>query len=508
MTEKKNDCAFSGRGRQYRPSVHFTPLTGFMNDPNGLIFDGAQYHLYYQHNPEAVFSANICWGHATSTDLLHWKDQPVALPATLEGQAYSGCAVLDRDNSSGLFPAAHGTNIVALYTRALPARQTQYLAISTDNGQNFAEYPDNPVLDIDSPNFRDPQVFFHEATRRWVMAIAEVAKHQIGFYGSIDLIHWTHLSSFGPAGLPTVNYECPNLIQIRDEQGALRWVLFVSINPGSPMGGSVTQYFIGEFDGTVFTPSDAILRLTDFAKDAYAMQVYSGLQPGDAVTLAWMGNWQYCQELPTPDWCGAMTLPRRLSIRQDPNGYPRLVQTPMNIETLRRTLLNEKATGLPKGTHREIALPTGTAIELVIRLRVDDADQADPVISGPQINRFEIAFLNGDGEKLSVGYDIPSAQIWFDRSKLLGFDHPFYTGRFATPINTALYPDARMLDLHLFLDGCTFEVHANEYLETGTALVYPVKPLDTLCLKADGIGITIDSLELYTLDKTMSRETL
>lgn len=224
------------------------------------------------------------------------------------------------------------------------------------------------------------------------------------------------------------------------------------------MGGSVTQYFIGEFDGAVFTPSDAILRMTDFAKD--------------------------------------------------PNGYPRLVQTPMNIEKLRRTLLCEKAAYLPKGAHRDISLPTGRAIELVIRLKVDESFQTDPAISGPEINRFEIAFANDAGEKLSVGYDVPSAQIWLDRSKLRGFDHPFYTGRFAAPVNTALYPDARMLDLHLFLDGCTFEIYANEHLETGTALIYPGKPLDMLRLKADGIGVTIDHFELYTLDKTMCRETL
>lgn len=508
MTEKKNDCVFSKMSRQYRPSVHFTPPAGFMNDPNGLIFDGAQYHLYYQHNPDAAYSANICWGHAISTDLLTWKDQPIAVPDTIDGQAYTGCAVLDRDNSSGLFPNAHGTNIAALYTRSLPTRQSQYLAFSTNNGQSFEEYPGNPVLNIDSPNFRDPQVLYHEPTRKWVMALAEVEKHQIGFYGSTDLIHWTHLSNFGPAGLPTVNYECPNLIQIRDESGALRWVLFVSINPGSPMGGSVTQYFIGDFDGAVFTPSDAILRLTDFAKDAYAMQVYSGLQPGEAVTLAWMGNWQYCQELPTRGWRGAMSLPRSLSLRHDPNGYARLVQMPVGVEKLRRILLCEKAAYLPQNTHRDIALPVGKAIELVIRLTVDEARQIDPTGSGPQFNRFELAFANDQGEKLSVGYDVSSTQIWLDRSKLRGFDHPFYTGRFAAPINTAFYPNTRSLDLHLFLDGCAFEVFANEHLETATALVYPAKPLDMLRLTAEGLGVTIDSLELYTLDKTMCRETL
>ncbi|GAB6854946.1 glycoside hydrolase family 32 protein [Asaia astilbis] len=508
MTEKKNDCVFSKVSRQHRPSVHFTPPTGFMNDPNGLVFDGAQYHLYYQHNPSAAYSADICWGHATSTDLLSWKDQPIALPNTVDGQAFSGCALLDHENSSGLFANCHGTNLVALYTRSLPTRQSQYLAISHNNGQSFEEYPGNPVLDIDNPNFRDPQVIYHAPSRKWVMVIAEVEKHRIGFYGSTDLIHWTHLSHFGPAGLPTVNYECPNLVQVRDESGDLRWVLFVSINPGSPMGGSVTQYFIGDFDGAVFTPSDGILRLFDFAKDSYAMQVYSNLPAGEAVTLAWMGNWQYCQELPTQDWRGAMSLPRDLSIRQDPNGYPRLVQKPRGVEKLRRALSCEHAVYLPKDTHRTVSLPKGKAIEVVIRLTADEPRQTETTQTGFQSNRFELAFANDEGEKLSVGYDLSSTQIWLDRSKLRGFDHPFFTGRFAAPINTAFYDNARSLDLHLFLDGCAFEVYANEHLETGTALVYPEKPLDMLRLSTEGLGFTIDSLETYTLDKTMRRDTL
>lgn len=507
MTEKKNGCVFSLMGRHYRPSVHFTPPIGFMNDPNGLVFDGTQYHLYYQHNPDAAYSANICWGHAISADLLSWKDQPIAVPNTVDGQAYTGCAVIDRDNSSGLFPSTNGNNMVALYTRSLPTRQSQYLAISRNNGQSFEEYGQNPVLDIDSPNFRDPQVIYHAPTRKWVMVIAEVDQHQIGFYASPDLIHWTHLSNFGPAGLPTVNYECPNLIQVKDECGTAHWVLFVSINPGSPMGGSVTQYFIGDFDGAVFTPYDGILRLTDFAKDAYALQVWSNMPDEEAVNIAWMGNWQYCQELPTQDWRGAMSLPRSLSIRHDTNGYLRLAQKPRGVEKLRRKQHSEAGSYLPQGTKRDLALPQGKAIEIVLRLTADEHHQTDPSSSGPVINRFELAFANAEGEKLSIGYDVSSAQIWLDRSKLRGFDHPFYTGRFAAPINTAFYATPRGLDLHLFLDGCAFELYANEYLETGSALVYPAKPLDILRLSTDGMGVTLDSFEIFTLDKTMCRET-
>lgn len=505
MIDSKAGCSTTLSGKHYRPSVHFTPPAGFMNDPNGLVYDGTNYHLYYQHNPDAPHSANICWGHAISTDLLSWQDQPIAVPNTIDGQAFTGCAIIDSQNSSGLFSSCANNNLVAIYTRDLPGRQSQYLAVSHNNGRSFEEYEANPVIDIGSANFRDPQIIWHEPTRKWVMSLALVETHQVGFYGSTDLKHWTHLSNFGPAGLPTVNYECPNLIQIRDESGALRWVLFVSINPGAPAGGSITQYFIGTFDGCAFTPDDGITRLTDFAKDSYALQVWSNMPDGEAVNIAWMGNWQYCQELPTTDFRGVMSLPRTMSILQDPNGYPRLVQKPRGLEALRRPLLSEARTYLPADTKRDIALPTGKTVELVLKIT---ANAAHATASGPAINRLVVSFANGDGETLSVGYDSASSQIWLDRSKLGGFDHPFFTGNFAAPINAALYPDSRSFDLHLVMDGCAFEVYANKYLEVGTALVYPVKPLDTLRFETVGLGFTIDSMELYTLDKTLCRETI
>ncbi|GBQ84954.1 glycoside hydrolase family 32 protein [Asaia krungthepensis] len=508
MTGKKPDLRSPDSLDFLRPGIHFTPVAGFMNDPNGLVFDGTQYHLYYQHNPKAAYSAEICWGHATSHDLLSWKDQPIALHNTPEGQAFSGCALLDTENTSGLFDGFDGPNIVALYTRSLPTRQSQYLAVSHDDGQSFTSYESNPVLDIGSPDFRDPQVLWHEPSAQWVMVIAEVDRHRIGFYGSTNLIDWTVLSHFGPAGLPTVNYECPNLIEIRDEGGKRRWVLFVSINPGSPMGGSVTQYFIGNFDGRAFTPCDGILRLTDFAKDAYALQVWSNMPDDEAVSIAWMGNWQYCQELPTPDWRGVMTLPRTMSIRQDTHGYPRLVQVPRGLEPFRQSLLSESAFSLNEASRREIGLPESGAIELVIRLTAAMPRPVEHGPVGPTINRFELAFANAGGERLSVGYDVPSSQIWLDRSKLRGFDHAFFTGRFSAPVDTTLYPDRRTLDLHLILDGCAFELYANQYLETATALVYPEQPFDRLYLSAEGTDFLIEALEINTLDKTMERATL
>ncbi|WP_041247547.1 glycoside hydrolase family 32 protein [Komagataeibacter medellinensis] len=486
----------------YRPTIHFTPTTGFMNDPNGLVFDGTQYHLYYQYNPFAPYAGHVHWGHATSPDLLHWTDQPIALDETGAGEAFTGCAVMDSHNASGLFRTPQG-GMVALYTRASPHAQAQYLATSYDNGQTFEEYARNPVLDISSNSFRDPQVCFHKPTGRWVMVVAKSRLHQIAFYASIDLVHWVHLSDFGPSGLFGVDYECPNLIEVAVEGGGTRWMLFVSVNPGAPTGGSITQYFVGQFDGTRFIPDNTVIGLTDFAKDAYALQVYSNMPGAEAVSIAWLGNWQYAQELPTQSWRGAMTLPRTMVLRRDFTGGLRLAQTPRGLNTLRDTPLACPAGRLAAGESRQVSLPQGRAVELCMSVTVDERPHGlNPGDKG-RTGRFIITFGNEGGEKLTIGFDAFSGQLWLDRSNLAGFAQPFFTGQFST----ALAPDDRHFEIRIVLDACTLEIFADGGLAVGTALVFPASPLEFLRLEANGAGATIGSLNLYPLRKTMPRMT-
>jgi sucrose-6-phosphate hydrolase SacC (GH32 family) len=511
----------------YRPTVHFSPTSGFMNDPNGLIFDGARYHLYYQYDPFAPYAGRVHWGHATSTDMLHWQDQPIAIPETKDGEAYTGCAVMDMTNASGLFdPAPEGPapggpapdgkvqndkvqndkvrgGMVAIYTRASPHKQAQYLAISRDNGQSFTEYAHNPILDIGSNSFRDPQVLFHRPTNQWVMVIAKSRLHQIAFYASIDLIHWVHLSDFGPSGLFGIDYECPNLIEIPLEGGGTRWVLFVSVNPGGPTGGSITQYFVGEFDGTRFIPDDTVIGLTDFAKDAYALQVYSGMPDGKAVSIAWLGNWQYAQELPTQSWRGTMTVPRTMTLRRDFAGWIRLAQAPRVLESLRGPAIPFPATRLAAGSSAQVPLPPGTALDLTMSVTVDERPHGLPLGDKGRTGRFVIVFGNEQGESLTIGFDAFSGQLWLDRNDLRGFEQPFFTGQFSTTLD----PDDRHFDIRIILDASTLEIFANGGLSVGTALIYPAGPLDFLRLEASGAAATIETVALYPLQKVMNRET-
>ena len=487
----------------YRPTIHFTPVSGFMNDPNGLVFDGARYHLYYQYNPFAPYAGDVHWGHATSVDMLHWEDQPIAIAQTHDGEAYTGCAVMDQHNATALFEAGKG-GMVAIYTRASAMRQAQYLATSTDNGQTFTEYARNPILDVGSNSFRDPQVCFHEPTRQWVMVVARARLHQIAFFASTDLIHWVHLSDFGPSGLCGIDYECPNLIEIPVEGGATRWVLFVSVNPGGPAGGSITQYFVGTFDGSRFIPDDTVIGLTDFAKDAYAMQVYNNMPHDEAVCIAWLGNWQYCQELPTQSWRGAMTLPRTMTLRRDFTQRLRLVQNPRGLEALHGPAIAFPARRLAAGDDTRVGLEPGVALDLTLGVTVDERPRDLPLGGKGRTGRFTIRFGNAQGEALTIGFDAFSGQLWLDRSGLKGFSQPFFTGQFSAALN----PDDRHFDIRIILDASTLEIFADGGLCVGTALVFPAHPLDFMQLEARGAGATIEHFALHPLRKVMNRATL
>ncbi len=244
---------------RYRPQFHFTPDRNWMNDPNGLIHYKGQYHLFFQYNPSGNSWGNMSWGHAVSTDLVHWKQLPVAIPQDEQEMIFSGSVVLDRNNTTG-FGTRKNPPLVAVYTSAQKAsgKQQQALAYSTDGGTTWTKYYDNPVLDIGSNNFRDPKVFWYAPTGRWLMAVSLADQHKIAFYSSADLKHWTHQSDFGPAGATGGVWECPDLfpLPVDGDPKKTKWVLAVNLNPGGIAGGSGAQYFVGDFDGKKFTPDD------------------------------------------------------------------------------------------------------------------------------------------------------------------------------------------------------------------------------------------------------------
>ena len=244
---------------RWRPQYHFTPPDTWMNDPNGMVYYDGEYHLFYQNNPFGNRWGHMSWGHAVSKDLVHWENLPLALAEENGVMIFSGSAVVDWNNTSG-FGRPGQPAMVAIYTGHYTGKplQNQQIAFSTDRGRTWTKYSGNPVLDIGEADFRDPKVIWHQPTGRWVMAVSWPHKRQVRFYASPDLKSWTHLSDFGPAGSTSGIWECPDLFPIRVEgQREPRWVLVVNVGSGAPAGGSGTQYFVGDFDGTRFVPDPA-----------------------------------------------------------------------------------------------------------------------------------------------------------------------------------------------------------------------------------------------------------
>lgn len=286
---------------EYRPKRHFTPEKNWMNDPNGLVFHKGEYHLFYQHNPYGIKWGHMSWGHAVSTDLLHWQHLDIAIAEDDDGAIFSGSAV------------SQGEEIIAIYTRHTKDNQSQCIAVSKDDGRTFKKFANNPVLDLHMADFRDPKVFKYKD--HWIMAVVKPHEHVCCFYKSSDLITWEFLSEFGPAAAIGGVWECPDLFPLTFE-GEELWVLLISLNPGAIKGGTGTQYFIGNFDGATFTPKYATdePRWLDHGRDNYAGVTFNNVPDGRRIFIGWMANWQDLSQHPATPWTNALTIPRELGL--------------------------------------------------------------------------------------------------------------------------------------------------------------------------------------------------
>ena len=351
-----------------------------MNDPNGLIRHKGMWHAFFQNNPLGSTWGNMSWGHAISRDLATWTNLPVALPFSETELIFSGSIVHDAENSSGLgIPGEEGP-LVAFYTSAFtqthhttPGIQAQSIAYSQDGGATWTFYADNPVLSRDSENFRDPKVFFHRESGRWIMVTVEALDHSVHFHASDDLLAWEPTSVFTHPGLDGGIWECPDLLRVPSPDGGEdSWVLVLSTNPGGPAGGSGTYCLIGRFDGERFD-ADAPPQPLDLGPDCYAAVSFSGVD-GDPVLLGWMNNWAYAELTPTSPWRSSMTLPRTLHLEPAADGALEVIQhliIPEQIRTLdlevpdSSAVLAELEAEEPFRLRGE--LPTGSANRLVLR---------------------------------------------------------------------------------------------------------------------------------------------
>ncbi len=320
--------------------LHFTPPDNWLNDPNGLVHHDGRFHLFYQYNPHAPVHGNMSWGHATSTDLAAWEHQPVALWCDDVQEVYSGSVVVDAEGVSG-YGTPDAPALLAVYTahQRESRHETQCVAVSLDGGLTWTPHPDNPVLDRASTDFRDPKVLRWrrpDGADAWVLVAVEAVRREVHLFGSDDLLTWTPLSVFGPQGAVEGVWECPDLFPLTvDATGDQLWVLLVSLYPGGVAGGSGTQYFVGHFDGTAFTPlrrpeGDQGTDWLDRGPDHYAGVTFFGLPDDERTLIGWMSNWDYAATLPPLNGTrGQMTVPRRLRLTPDAAGRPVLAQEPV-----------------------------------------------------------------------------------------------------------------------------------------------------------------------------------
>lgn len=319
-----------------RPRIHFTPPSGWLNDPNGLVYAGGRYHLFYQHNPFSTSWGPMHWGHAVSSDLISWEDRPIALAPDDTGLIFSGSAVVDADNTAGFAPGA----MVALFTYHGMDSESQGLAWSGDNGETF-EKLDRPVLEPppDTRDFRDPRVFWFDGSSgqpspgqpgpgrpggHWVMLLA--VGHAIEIYTSPNLKSWRYSSTVTGVFVETGTWETPELLRF-DADGHELWALVASISDGSPAGGSGVQAVAGHFNGFEFTACDEAFWV-DHGPAFYAPQAWNNPPGGRHLWLGWMGNWRDVTPDPRLEWCGQMSIPREVDLARTSAGY-RLIQTPV-----------------------------------------------------------------------------------------------------------------------------------------------------------------------------------
>lgn len=443
---------------KYRPQFHFSPEAQWMNDPNGLVYHRGMYHLFYQYYPDSTVWGPMHWGHAISSDLISWEHRPIALYPDEYGYIFSGSAVLDTLNTSGL-GTERNPPLVAAFTYhdsqgeklGRTDFQTQGIAYSLDDGETWTKYRGNPV--IKNPgirDFRDPKVFWNEDTAEWNLIL--VGGDHMQVWGSPDLKSWEYHSDFGQGrGNHDGVWECPDLFALpvagTDTE---KWVLLISVNPGAPNGGSGTQYFVGEFDGKKFVTDQSAAKWVDWGTDNYAGVTYNNAPDEARIFIGWMSNWEYATKTPATVWRSAMTIPRKLTLALGKSGVD-LYNYPVE------QLANYLETWTPEWAKQDDG-SLSTSIPASCDIRFTATSDLRVVLS------------NGMDEAVELKLDRNDQIFSLDRSRAgeAGFS-PGFARSMAMPV-----PDLpNRFEVRILVDASSVEVFLNQGQYAMTAQVFP-----------------------------------
>ena len=436
----------------YRPSYHFTPLYGWMNDPNGMVYKDGEYHLYFQYNPYGSKWGNMHWGHAVSKDLVHWEHLDPAIARDPVGHIFSGSSVIDKKNTAGFGKNA----IIAIYTNnSVNHDEVQCIAYSNDNGRTFTKYKGNPVLTpFDGlKDFRDPKVFWYEKGKCWYMIVS--ADKEMRLYKSKNLKKWNYVSAFGKGiGQQPCQYECPDFFQlpVNGDKKKMKWVMTMNINPGCWFGGSATEYFVGDFDGYKFTceSKPEVTKWMDYGKDHYATVTFDNAPEGRRVAIAWMSNWQYANQVPTQQYRSGNSIPRDLGLFEyKGETYCSVVPSP-EMTAARSKKAGKKLT---------------ESCEMVVNLK----------------GNATITLSNDKGEKVVMNYDAKAETFSMDRTKSGKVD---FSKDFAAVTKAPTY--GKISQLRIFIDKSSIEALDADGKMSMTNLVFPSKPYNKVTVKGKG----------------------
>lgn len=449
----------------YRPQIHFTPRAHWNNDPNGMVYYAGIYHLFFQYYPVGTQWGPMHWGHATSKDLLHWDEKPVALFPDSLGYIFSGSAVVDEANTSG-FGKNGIVPLVAIFTYhdqkgADAGRddfETQGIAYSLDSGKTWVKYSGNPV--VKNPgirDYRDPKVRWYEPTKSWIMTLA--TKDRITFFSSPNLKDWKKESEFGQdIGSHEGVWECPDLLMMKaknklNKTGKDKWVLIVNVGSGAPNGGSGTQYFTGNFDGHQFSTSDTLTKWVDYGPDEYAGVTWSNTG-NDLLFLGWMSNTHYAGATPTSTWRGGITLPRKLGLVSK-KGHDYVTSVPLTKVLRANTAGTEKLKPTTGGKYQ-----------------LEDSRLGDPFmldLSQDNLSSFAVTLSNKGGDKLVLGYDKVKNAYYIDRTNAGKTD---FADNFGSRSWAPRLGNSKNMDLQLVFDKSSVELFADGGKTSMTALFF------------------------------------